>query len=61
MREAFVRERDFLIQKLWSLHLSASLLFIFRPVSMPDAKRLRLDPVRADIAAVCLAVSQTLQ
>ncbi|MCK5571270.1 MAG: ribonuclease P protein component [Bacteroidetes bacterium] len=61
MREAFVCERESLMQKLRSLRLSASLLFIFRPASTLDVRRLRLGPVRMDIAAVCLAVSRKLQ
>jgi hypothetical protein len=61
MREAFLYEREFLMQKLRSLRLSASLLFVFRPASTPEIRRLRLGPVRTDIAAVCLAVLQKLQ
>lgn len=60
MREAFMWEQGILADRLQRSELSASLLFIFRPATTVDVRRLGLGPVRTDIAEVCLAVSRKL-
>jgi len=61
MREAFAGEQGILAERLQRSGLSASLLFMFRPASTVDVRRLGLGPVRTDMEEVCLAVSRKLQ
>jgi RNase P protein component len=60
MREAFVREYAPLQKLLQESHMAASIILQFKAGSAGDARRLTLQPVRADIAGLCRALSAKL-
>ena len=60
MREGFAREGPALASVLARNGQRASLVFLFRPVKTDVADRLRLEPVRKDMAAICSRIAARL-
>jgi len=60
MREGFARERDSLKEALERRGMSASIIFAFKPQGQSLARRLKLEPVSAEITALCSRVRDIL-
>ena len=61
MRAAFDRERDTIVTQIHLQGIGLWLLFLFRPRSPADLRRLSLADVHPDIAALCRDVRGMLR
>ncbi len=60
MREAFAREQETLEEALRGRGVSASIIFAFKAQPQSQVRRLKLQPVREEIADLCCRLRHTL-
>jgi hypothetical protein len=53
MREGFAPQRESLAEDLRGRGMSASIIFVFKPGAQSCIRRLKLEPVREEIADLC--------
>jgi hypothetical protein len=53
MREAFSLQQEPLLESLQRKSMSATIILSFKPQPQTDVRRLKVQPVSADIARIC--------
>ncbi len=60
MREGFAPQREGLVEDLRRRGMSASIIFVFKPGAQSCIRRLKLKPVREEIADLCSRLRRIL-
>lgn len=60
MREGFAPQREALEEDLRRKGMSASVVFVFKPVELSSIRRMKLEAVRKEIADLCSRLRKIL-